>query len=430
MKVRLVSLGCKVNQYEIQALAALFSERGYAVTEQNDADIVVVNSCTVTSLADRKTRQVVRRLRREMPNSVIALTGCMPQADPEAAAKLSEADIVTGVKDRAKLIGLIERQLESRERSVSVTPFSADELFEPLSAEKFSDSFQRAYLKIEDGCDRFCSYCIIPFARGRVRSRPLNEITDETRKLVKSGYREIVLTGINLSRYGADIGLRLKDAVAACAAAEGDFRIRLGSVEPDLISDEDWQALSETPKLCPHFHLAVQSGCDKTLKAMNRHYTMAQFFDTVAAIRKLFSNPSVTADIIVGFPGESDEDFAETCENIGKLGLLRAHIFEYSPRKGTVAAKRSDQIDPQIKKQRAKQLEAVCSASAAEFARSQAGGTARVLLEATGGGYTDNYLYVSVSSAQNFLPGDFIKVTLTAADGPCCIGEVINADNK
>ena len=430
MKVRLVSLGCKVNQYEIQALAALFSEKGYAVTEQNDADIVVINSCTVTSLADRKTRQAVRRFRREMPNSVIALTGCMPQADPDAAAKLTEADIVTGVKDRAQLVSLIEQQLKNRSRSVIVSPFSADDLFEPLSAERFSDSFQRAYLKIEDGCDRYCSYCIIPFARGRVRSRPLAEITAETQKLVKSGYREIVLTGINLSRYGADTGLRLKDAVLACAAADGDFRIRLGSVEPDLISHEDWLALSKADKLCPHFHLAVQSGCDNTLKTMNRHYTIAQFFDTVSTIRKLFSNPSITADIIVGFPGESDEDFAETCKNIGELGLLRAHIFEYSPRKGTVAARRSDQIDPQVKKQRSKRLEAVCSASAAEFAQGQVGSTARVLLEATGGGYTDNYLYVTVSSAENYLPGDFINVTLTAADGPCCIGEVINADNR
>ncbi len=429
MKVRLVSLGCKVNQYEVQALASLFFEKGYTVTDQNDADIVIINSCTVTSLADRKSRQVVRRLRREMPNSVIALTGCMPQADPDAAAELTEADIVTGVRDRSKLIELIERQLAQRGRNVNVTPFLPNEIFEPMSAEKFSDSFQRAYLKIEDGCDRFCSYCIIPFARGRVRSRNLDEIKLETQKLVKSGYREIVLTGINLSRYGADIGLRLKDAVGACASVEGDFRIRLGSVEPDLISREDWLALSKTDKLCPHFHLAVQSGCDKTLKAMNRHYTMAQFFDTVSAIRRLFPDPSVTADIIVGFPGETDEDFNETCENIGRLGLLRAHIFEYSPRKGTVAAKRSDQIHPQIKKQRAKQLEAVCGASARQFAKSQVGRTARVLLEATGGGYTDNYLYVSVSSAEKYLPGDFIKVNLTAADGFCCIGEVLDADH-
>jgi len=430
MKVRLVSLGCKVNQYEVQALSALFSERGYAVTEQNDADIVVINSCTVTSLADRKTRQLLRRLRREMPQSIIALTGCMPQADPEAAAKLTEADIVTGVRDRAKLIDVIERQLENRSRNISVTPFLTDELFEPLSAEKFSDSFQRAYLKIEDGCDRFCSYCIIPFARGRVRSRSLEEITAETEKLVKSGYREIVLTGINLSRYGADIGLRLKDAVLACAAANGDFRIRLGSVEPDLISNDDWQALSKIPKLCPHFHLAVQSGCDRTLKAMNRHYTMAQFLDTVRTIRKMFSNSSITADIIVGFPGETDEDFEETCKNIGELGLLRAHIFEYSPRKGTVAAKRGDQIDPQIKKLRSKRLEAICDDSAAEFAKGQVGSAARVLLEATGGGYTDNYLYVTLSSAEKYRTGDFINVTLTAADRSCCIGEVINADNR
>jgi len=429
MKVRLVSLGCKVNQYEVQALASLFSDKGYTVTDKDDADIVVINSCTVTSLADRKTRQVVRRLRREMPNSVIALTGCMPQADPSSAAELTEADIITGVRDRAKLISIIEDQLASKKRNINITPFSQQDIFEPLSAEKFSDSFQRAYLKIEDGCDRFCSYCIIPFARGKVRSRSIEDIKTETKKLVASGYREIVLTGINLSRYGSDIGLSLKDAVGACASVSGNFRIRLGSVEPDLISKEDWAALAKTDKLCPHFHLAVQSGCDATLKAMNRHYTMAQFFDTVATIRGLFINPSITADIIVGFPGESDEHFAETCENIKKLGLLRAHIFEYSPRKGTVAASRKDQVAPHIKKQRAKQLEAICNDSSFAFAETQVGKTARVLLEATGGGYTDNYLYVSVSSAANYLPGDFINVTLTAADHLRCIGEVINADH-
>ncbi|MBQ2751829.1 MAG: tRNA (N(6)-L-threonylcarbamoyladenosine(37)-C(2))-methylthiotransferase MtaB [Oscillospiraceae bacterium] len=425
MKARFVSLGCKVNQYETQALSSLFCQNGYQLTEGSDADVAIINSCTVTSLADRKTRQVVRRLRREMPNCVIALTGCMPQSSPESAAELTEADIITGTIDRLGILELVSAHLKTKQRNFAVTPFSGQEVFEPISADRFSDSFQRAYLKIEDGCDRFCSYCVIPYARGKVRSRSLFGISSEVEKLVKAGYREIVLTGINISRYGSDIGLTLKDAVAAAAAVEGDFRLRFGSVEPDLLTDEDWLALSKTDKLCPHFHLPVQSGCDNTLAAMNRRYNMAQFFETVEKIRRLFVNPSITADIIVGFPGESDEDFAETCKNIQKLGLLRAHIFEYSPRKGTPAAGRKDQIAPQLKKARSAKLEEICRRSAEQFAAGQVGKKAKVLLEATGGGYTENYLYVTIPDTKGHAPGEIVEVLLTAADKAVCIGEII-----
>jgi len=425
MKARFVSLGCKVNQYETQALSSLFCQNGYQLTDGSDADVAIINSCTVTSLADRKTRQVVRRLRREMPNCVIALTGCMPQSSPDAAAELTEADIITGTTDRLGILELVNAHLKTKQRNFAVTPFSGQEVFEPISADRFSDSFQRAYLKIEDGCDRFCSYCVIPYARGKVRSRSLFGISSEVEKLVKAGYREIVLTGINISRYGSDIGLTLKDAVAAAAAVEGDFRLRFGSVEPDLLTDEDWLALSKTDKLCPHFHLPVQSGCDNTLAAMNRRYNMAQFFETVGKIHRLFPNPSITADIIVGFPGESDEDFEETCRNIERLGLLRAHIFEYSPRSGTPAAERKDQIDPQLKKLRSTRLEDICRKSAERFAAGQVGKKAKLLLEATGGGYTENYLYVTVGDKKGHQPGEIVEVLLTRSEGAVCIGEII-----
>lgn len=423
MKARFVSLGCKVNQYETQALKCLFSEAGYTETDSNDADVAVINSCTVTSLADRKTRQVLRRLRREMPDCVIALTGCMPQASPDSA-ELSEADIVTGTRDRKELLSLINDFVKTQKRRVSLADFSANEPFEYLSPDKFDDGFQRAYLKIEDGCDRFCAYCVIPYARGRVRSRSLESITEQTAKLVSAGYREIVLTGINISRYGFESGLSLCDAVEAAASVEGDFRIRLGSVEPDLITESDWVRLSRIKKLCPHFHLPIQSGCDNTLKRMNRRYTMSEFFSVVSLIRTLFENPSVSADIIVGFPAETEADFAETCKNIAQIGLLKAHIFEYSPRKGTPAADMPDQIPPQIKKRRSAELSALCENSALEFARSQKGRTARVLIEGTGSGYADNYLYVKLPPDCG-KAGEFVNVVLTDEDNGVCIGEPI-----
>lgn len=428
MRARFVSLGCKVNQYDTQALEGIFAQHGFYAVPEGEAELVVVNSCTVTSLADRKTRQLVRRLRREQPNAVLVLTGCMPQTAPDEAATLTEADIVSGTKDRQQLVSLVLDFFENRKRSVVITPYDSKELFEPLSVNKFDESFQRAYLKIEDGCDRFCAYCIIPYARGQVRSRPPGQILQEAQALIKTGYREIVLTGINLSRYGSDIGLRLQDAVRAAAQADGNFRIRLGSVEPDLLSEDDWQQLADIDKLCPHFHLPLQSGCNATLARMNRRYTTTDFLNTVSLIRRLFSNPSITTDIIVGFPGETEEEFSETCRTVESIGLLRAHVFEYSPRAGTPAADMPGQILPAIKKQRAKTLSDLCLASGIQFARTQVGTTARVLLEATGGGYTDNYLYVNVLLQRQFVPGDFISVLLTTSSGATCSGVVTNCD--
>lgn len=422
MRARFISLGCKVNQYETQALEGLFSQHGFFAESGGKADLVVINSCTVTSLADRKTRQIVRKLRRELPDAVLVLTGCMPQTSPEDAAALFEADIITGTKDRSQLVALVLDYFKTRQRKVEIAPYALDEPFEPLNAQKFDDSFQRAYLKIQDGCDRFCSYCIIPYARGGVRSRPLEQIVAETQKLLDAGYHEVVLTGINISRYGAGLGSSLPEAVRAAASARGNFRIRLGSVEPDLLSESDWQALSNIPALCPQFHIPLQSGCNATLQRMNRHYSTDDFIATVSKIRQLFSNSSITTDIIVGFPGETDEEFDETCRTVERIGLLRAHIFEYSPRSGTPAAAMPEQVSPPVKKQRAKQLADLCALSGTQFASGQIGRRARVLLEATGGGYSDNYLYVNVPERAGVSAGDFINVLLTASDGAACTG--------
>lgn len=432
MRVRFLSLGCRVNQYEAQALEGLFSQNGFTVVLDGEADVFVINSCTVTSAADRKSRQAVRRVRREHPGAVVVLTGCLPQAAPDAARALPEADIVTGSLDRAGLVGKVQRFLQDGERRISIPAFSPGEAFEPLEIGRFDESFQRAYLKVEDGCDRFCSYCAIPLARGPVRSRPPGEITAEVRRLVFAGYREIVLTGINLSRYGSGWGSSLAEAAAACEKVPGDFRIRLGSVEPDLLSPADWDALAAFPRLCPQFHLALQSGCDATLRRMNRHYTARQYLETVEGIRRCFSNPSVTTDLIAGFPGETEAEFEECCRTVEAAGLLRGHVFEYSPRAGTAAAALPDQVPPAVKKERAKALVRLCRESGRAFAQTQVGRTARVLLEATGGGYTDNYLYVQV-----FPPGQvphgaggWIDVRLDRVVEGGCHGIPINTDCK
>lgn len=432
MRVRFLSLGCRVNQYEAQALEGLFSQNGFTVVLDGEADVFVINSCTVTSAADHKSRQAVRRVRREHPGAVVVLTGCLPQAAPDAARALPEADIVTGSLDRAGLVGKVQRFLQDGERRISIPAFSPGEAFEPLEIGRFDESFQRAYLKVEDGCDRFCSYCAIPLARGPVRSRPPGEITAEVRRLVFAGYREIVLTGINLSRYGSGWGSSLAEAAAACEKVPGDFRIRLGSVEPDLLSPADWDALAAFPRLCPQFHLALQSGCDATLRRMNRHYTARQYLETVEGIRRRFSNPSVTTDLIAGFPGETKAEFEECCRTVEAAGLLRGHVFEYSPRAGTAAAALPDQVPPAVKKERAKALVRLCRESGRAFAQTQVGRTARVLLEATGGGYTDNYLYVQV-----FPPGQvphgaggWIDVRLDRVVEGGCYGIPINTDCK
>ena len=440
MTVYFHTLGCKVNQYETQAMRALMEAEGYATSEElfsgspevraamQDAAIVI-NSCTVTGESDRKLRQLLRRCRREYPHAVLVLTGCMPQAFPEIAESFGEADIVLGNAARRQLPRHLHDFLIRRQRIVDIP--AHEKAFEPLTIDEFQGR-TRAFVKIEDGCDRFCSYCAIPLARGPVRSRPPGEITAEVRRLVFAGYREIVLTGINLSRYGSGWGSSLAEAAAACEEVPGDFRIRLGSVEPDLLSPADWDALAAFPRLCPQFHLALQSGCDATLRRMNRHYTARQYLETVEGIRRRFSNPSVTTDLIAGFPGETEAEFEECCRTVEAAGLLRGHVFEYSPRAGTAAAALPDQVPPAVKKERAKALVRLCRESGRAFAQTQVGRTARVLLEATGGGYTDNYLYVQV-----FPPGQvphgaggWIDVRLDRVVEGGCHGIPINTDCK
>lgn len=302
MRIYFTTLGCKVNQYETQILMQMFASEGFDICDKNeDADVCVINSCTVTDTGDKKTRQILRKTKRESPNAVIALTGCLPQAFPDIGDKLPEADIITGTKNRRGLIDAVKKCLATGERVINIAPHVKNEEFEAMSAAEFHER-TRAFVKIEDGCERYCSYCIIPTARGPVRSKPIEAIVAELSELAKQDYKEIVLVGINLSCYGKDIGLRLIDAIEAAAKVEGIERIRLGSLEPELITDDDLRRMSLIKEFCPQFHLALQSGCSDTLRRMNRHYTADEYMDMVKKIRGIFNNPSITTDIMVGFP--------------------------------------------------------------------------------------------------------------------------------
>ncbi|MCI5801290.1 MAG: tRNA (N(6)-L-threonylcarbamoyladenosine(37)-C(2))-methylthiotransferase MtaB [Oscillospiraceae bacterium] len=428
MKAAFFTLGCKVNQYETQILTQQFAQEGFSVVDAREAaDVYVVNSCTVTSTGDKKTRQVLRRFRRANPGAVIALTGCYPQAFPEEASGILEADVVTGSRNRGALLGAIRRFQDTGERVVDILPHERGEAFEPMRAQSFLER-TRAFVKIEDGCDRYCSYCIIPYARGPVRSKAPEQIRQELAELAHQGYQEIVLVGINLPSYGRDMGLRLIDAVKAACSVPGVRRLRLGSLEPELLTGEDLAVMASLPQFCPQFHLCLQSGCDRTLRAMNRHYDTAEYRRIAADIRAAFPNPSITTDIIVGFPGETEEDFEASRAFAKEMGFARAHVFSFSPREGTRAARMEGQVSPQVKEARSAAMIAATDGIRRAFLLSQVGRVEEVLFETNRTpygieGYTRNYTPVCVDTSREVC-GTLRKVRITAALGECCVGEL------
>lgn len=391
-KAAFSTLGCKVNQYETECMQQQFEAAGFAiVSDREPADAYVINSCTVTGEGDKKSKQLLRRLRRQNPDAVIALTGCFPQAFPEEAARLTEADIITGARERAKLLGEVTRLLEARgqgrptEPFVDIPPHERQECFEPMAADKLSDH-TRAFVKIEDGCDRWCSYCIIPKARGPIRSKPLEAMEAELAALARNGYREVVLVGINLSSYGKESGkLQLAEAVRRACAVPGIDRVRLGSLEPELLTEEDLAILSGLEQFCPQFHLSLQSGCAATLKRMNRHYTPEEYAAIVDRIRERFADrpggASITTDVMVGFPGETDEEFAESLDFCRRIGFAKAHVFAYSVRAGTRAAEMPDQVPQKTKEERSRRMIAALEERRGEFLRGQTGTVQQVLFE-------------------------------------------------
>ena len=424
MRVTFYTLGCKVNQNETGALAQLFEESGYTVVSNEEgADVYVVNSCTVTNFGDQKSRKWLRRAKRENPGAVTVLTGCYPQAFPEEAAAIAEADVVTGSGNRRAILQDVQKVLNGEsERVVDIRPHEKGERFEELPMDKFAEH-TRAFVKVEDGCNRRCAYCVIPRARGPVRSRDEASILQELHRLTESGYKEIVLTAISLPSYGTDNGTSLVELVEKAAAVPGVERLRLGSLDPDMLHDDDILRLSRVKKLCPQFHLSLQSGCDKTLRAMRRPYTTAQFAEIADKLRKAFGpdNVSFTTDVIVGFPGETEEDFEASMKFVTEQRFLKVHVFPYSRREGTAAYDFPDQIPEHEKEERSRRMTAAVESVRAEEAAKMQGRMADVLLETPLSatlftGYTKQYLPVLVN-APGCKTGNIVKVVLGAWDG-------------
>ena len=428
MRVKILTLGCKVNQFETQAMLRELAENGYTtVGEDEPADISIINSCAVTKVSEQKTVKLIHRLRRENPEGVIVLTGCMAQAFPDSGDRLPEVDIVLGNKRRKDIVPVLNDYLGKGKKLVSVEDYSRSDPYESLFVDDFVNR-TRAFLKIEDGCNRFCSYCIIPYARGRVRSCSLEYIRDEVRAFAVNGYKEVVLIGINLSSYGSDNGLKFSDAVAA-ACESADIRIRLGSLEPEAMGIDTLRILARYKNFCPQFHLALQSGCDDTLKRMNRHYTAREYAEIVDNIRRVFDNPSITTDVMVGFVGETDEEFEASRSFVEKTGFARVHIFPYSRRKGTAADRAQGHLTPEVKKQRAAKMAATAAAGMRAFLESQVGRTEQVLIESRSKngmyeGYTMNYTPVLVP-ADDSLIGEVVNVRIVSAEKDHCTGEMI-----
>ncbi len=428
MKAAFYTLGCKVNQYETQALSeALIREGFQIVPHSEDADVYIINSCTVTAESDKKTRQAVRRFKRQHPDSTVVLTGCMPQAYPQAAAELDSADIVAGNRNNCDIPSILMNYLKEKNRKINIVQHGNHDEFAPCSISSF-DERTRAAIKIEDGCNRFCSYCIIPYARGRVRSKPLEEIRKEAAALAENGYTEIVLVGINLSSYGTDCSLTLSDAVDAVCEIDSIKRVRLGSLEPDHMTQEMVAGLKAQPKLCPQFHISLQSGCTDTLRRMNRHYDADEYERICSLLRSSFKDCTITTDIMVGFAGETELEFEQSLKFAEKIGFEKVHVFPYSQRKGTRAAEFPDQIEKAVKEERAHKMIALTNRIRADFLKAQIGKTVEVLAETKDEngcctGYTANYTPVKILSGAEC--GEYYKIKITAADDDSCEGEII-----
>ena len=396
--VAFLSLGCKVNAYETESIKEMFKNAGYEIRQFNEAaDIYIVNTCTVTNIADRKSRQMLHRAKKLNPDAVVVAVGCYVQA-PQS--KLEDDDLVDILeeyirsnKERDFKHNVVKEGEENKDWSYDSGEVNA------------AGGKTRANIKIQDGCDQFCTYCIIPFVRGRIRSRDMESIIEETERLARAGYKEMVLTGIHIGSYGRDIDgeSRMLELLTKLNEVEGDFRIRLGSVEPRLITEEFLQGLVKLKKVCPHFHLSLQSGSTTVLKRMNRHYSADEYLTSVNLLKKYYDRPGITTDIIVGFPGESDEEFEETATFVKKVGFLKVHVFPYSKRDGTYAAKMSEQVAPEIKKKREDRLIAICEEVSKEYLDSLNGDSERVLLEEEIKGredyilgHTDRYIEVAV----------------------------------
>ncbi len=431
-KVAIYTLGCKVNTYESEAVKKQFESNGYICVDFDEfADVYIINTCTVTHLGDRKSRQMIRRTKQINKNSTLVVMGCYAQVMPQDIEKISEVDIIIGTDKKGDVYSTVEKFLENKEKLNLVGDISSKCDFEELEVTSY-EGRTRAFLKVQDGCNNFCAYCIIPYARGRIRSRSLKSSLDEAKRLAFHGFSEIVLVGIHLASYGKDTGESLIDLLKGLNDIEGIKRIRMGSLEPTLFDDDFTEEISKLPKICRHFHLSLQSGCDETLKRMNRKYVTSDYRESVKRIRRAFPDSAITTDIMVGFPGETDEEFEKSFNFSKEISFAEAHIFKYSIRKGTVAEKMENQIEPAVKEERSKRLIALTKETQKNFLQSHIGKEVEVLFEREHKGIkglyegkTDNYITV-IAQSETDISGEYKKVKINAVKKNLAEGTIKN----
>lgn len=422
------ALGCKVNQYESEAIAELFAEKGYEIVGiDEEADVYVINTCTVTNFGDKKSRQLIRKVKRQNENAIVAVVGCYAQTAPKELMEIAGVNLVIGTKDRAQIVEMVEQYDRANGVENHVSDIMKERVFEPLSIQKLANR-TRAYLKIQDGCSQYCSYCIIPYARGPIRSREPQEVVAEVKRLAENGFKEVVLTGIHVASYGKDRrDTSLLDILKQVHEVEGIERIRFSSIEPNVVTEEFAQTMAALPKVCDHFHLSLQSGCDKTLKEMNRKYDTEKYRQAAATLRKYLPKVALTTDIIVGFPGETEEDFRESYAFAEEIGFAKIHVFPYSPKRGTPAAARKDQLLNAVKAERSHTLIQLSDKMAADFLADAVGTDAEVLYERAVGdgiyeGHTTNYMKVHGRSEVDLI-NRICKTHITRAEGEMLFGD-------
>ena len=411
-KVSFYTLGCKVNQYETNAMAQKFKESGYEIVDMNNdiSDICVVNTCTVTNMSDRKSRHSLRRVKEKNPSAIIAAVGCYAQVAKNDLENMPEIDIVLGNEEKANIVQYVERFMTNRNKVIEIEDIGSKKEFEDMGQITYTEK-TRAFIKVQDGCNQFCSYCIIPYARGRVRSRNAESIINEITQIAQNGIKEVVITGIHVASYGRDFGKEngLIELLEKINAIEGIKRIRLGSLEPKIITEEFMQRLIKLDKICHHFHLSLQSGCDATLKRMNRKYTTSEVHEIIERLRRYYNDVMLTTDIIVGFPGETEEEFETTYQFLKEAQLYKMHVFQYSPRKGTRAAVMPNQIDGNIKEARSKRLIELSNENQMMYNERLVGQEVEVLFEdkevedgeSYYRGHTQNYILIKYKTNEN-----------------------------
>ncbi|EOR26184.1 MiaB-like tRNA modifying protein [Clostridium sartagoforme AAU1] len=434
MKVAFSTLGCRVNVYESEAMAEKFIREGYEVVDASEAaDVYVINTCTVTNMGDKKSRQIISRARRLNENSIIAVVGCYSQIAPKEVSEIPGVDVVLGTRNKGDVVYYVNKAKDEGKSQVHVEGVLKNKKFEELNIEEYQDK-TRAFLKIQDGCNRFCTYCIIPYSRGSVCSKDPKKVLEEVNKLAEHGFKEIILSGIHTASYGLDLegNVNLIDIIEEIEKVEGIERIRIGSIEPAFFTPEVIEKIKKFKKLCPHFHLSLQSGCDSTLKRMNRRYTAQEYADSVELLRETMPDVSITTDVIVGFPGETEEEFNETYEFLKNIKLTKTHVFKYSPRKGTKASDMQDQIDGSIKEKRSKLLIELSNKNEKEFIEKFIGTEMDVLIETEAKGqegmyegYTRNYIKVQVPCSCADVTGKIVDIEISKVENEYGIAKLL-----